>query len=132
MIGRASSVGGLFSVLLMETFYYFALLYYVLFFSLLIHLSRLNCLILPSVVRFNFLTAARMNIRAFWDISVCSLVGVIMALIMEAVRTSETSVYSKETTWRYIPEGSNLLTLFYLFVVCLKTLSQLLRLYSVE
>jgi hypothetical protein len=28
--------------------------------------------------------------------------------MMEAVRTSETSVYSNETTRRYIPEGSNL------------------------
>jgi hypothetical protein len=28
--------------------------------------------------------------------------------MMEAVRTSETSVYFNETTWRYIPEGSNL------------------------
>jgi hypothetical protein len=27
---------------------------------------------------------------------------------MEAVRTSETSVYSNETTLCYIPEGSNL------------------------
>jgi hypothetical protein len=32
-----------------------------------------------------------------------------IALMMEAVRTSETSVYS-ETTRRYIPEGSNLHT----------------------
>jgi hypothetical protein len=31
-----------------------------------------------------------------------------IALMMEAVRTSETLVYSNETTWRYIPEGSNL------------------------
>jgi hypothetical protein len=30
-----------------------------------------------------------------------------IALMMEAVRTSETPVYS-ETTRRYIPEGSNL------------------------
>jgi hypothetical protein len=30
--------------------------------------------------------------------------------MMEAVRTSETSVYSNETTRRYIPEGSNLHT----------------------
>jgi len=30
--------------------------------------------------------------------------------MMEAVRNSETSVYSKETTWRYIPEDSNLHT----------------------
>jgi hypothetical protein len=29
-------------------------------------------------------------------------------LMMEAVRTSEMSVYSNETTWRYIPEGSNI------------------------
>jgi hypothetical protein len=28
--------------------------------------------------------------------------------MMEAVRTSETSVYSNQTTRRYIPEGSNL------------------------
>jgi hypothetical protein len=28
--------------------------------------------------------------------------------VMEAVRTSETSVYSNETTRRYIPEGSKL------------------------
>jgi hypothetical protein len=26
---------------------------------------------------------------------------------MEAVRTSETSVFSNETTWRYKPEGSS-------------------------
>jgi hypothetical protein len=31
--------------------------------------------------------------------------------MMEAVRTSETSVYSSETIRRYIPEGSNV-TLF--------------------
>jgi hypothetical protein len=33
-----------------------------------------------------------------------------ISLIMEAVRASETSVYSNETTRRYIPEGSNLHT----------------------
>jgi hypothetical protein len=33
-----------------------------------------------------------------------------IALIMEAVRTSETSVYFKETTWRYIPESCHLHT----------------------
>jgi hypothetical protein len=31
----------------------------------------------------------------------------IITLVMEAVRTSETSVYSNENTSRYIPEGSN-------------------------
>jgi hypothetical protein len=36
-----------------------------------------------------------------------SLLGFI-ALMMELVRTSETSVYSNETTLRYIPEGCNL------------------------
>jgi hypothetical protein len=30
--------------------------------------------------------------------------------MMEAIRTSETSVYSNETTWLNIPEGSNLHT----------------------
>jgi hypothetical protein len=33
-----------------------------------------------------------------------------IALMMEAVRTSEMSVYSKETTKRYIPEHSKLHT----------------------
>jgi hypothetical protein len=32
---------------------------------------------------------------------------VMNALMMEAASTSETSVYSIETTRRYIPEGSN-------------------------
>jgi hypothetical protein len=79
------------------------------------------------------------KIRAFWDVAPCSLIGVhrrlkgayclhhqddeyyimmgttsIIALMIEAVRTSETSVYSYETTWRYIPEGSNLRVLCYL------------------
>jgi hypothetical protein len=34
----------------------------------------------------------------------------IMALIMKAVHTSETSVYSNQTTRHYIPEGSTLNT----------------------
>jgi hypothetical protein len=34
----------------------------------------------------------------------------ITALMMEALRTSETSVYPNETTRRYMPEGSNLHT----------------------
>jgi hypothetical protein len=51
-------------------------------------------------MRFQILTAASMKIRAFWAIDI--------ALIMEAVSTSETSVYYSETTGRNIPEGSNL------------------------
>jgi hypothetical protein len=42
-----------------------------------------------------------MDIRAFWDIAM------IIALMIEAVRTSEMSVYSNETTQRYIPQGSS-------------------------
>jgi hypothetical protein len=34
-------------------------------------------------------------------------VNTVIALMMEALPTSETSVYSKETTKRYIPEDSN-------------------------
>jgi hypothetical protein len=47
------------------------------------------------VVRFQVLTAASMKITVFWMI----------ALMMEAVRTSETSVYSNETTRCYIAQG---------------------------
>jgi hypothetical protein len=36
--------------------------------------------------------------------------SIIIALLMKAVRTSETSVYYNETTRRYIPEDSNLHT----------------------
>jgi hypothetical protein len=58
-----------------------------------------------------------MKIKAFWDVALCSL-GVKQQLpplsqqwmLMEAVHPSETSVYSNKTTWRYIPEGSNLHT----------------------
>jgi hypothetical protein len=35
--------------------------------------------------------------RGFWDV-----VLEFIALMMEAVHTSETSVYSNEATWRYI------------------------------
>jgi len=41
----------------------------------------------------------------FWDTGLCST-----ALMMGAVRTSETSVYSK-TTWCYIPEDRHLHTI---------------------
>jgi hypothetical protein len=34
--------------------------------------------------------------------------SIIKDLMMEAVRTSETSVYFNKTARRYIPEGSNL------------------------
>jgi hypothetical protein len=61
-----------------------------------------------------------MKIGAFWDVTPCSLFGVDRRFRgaynlhyrpdEEAVRTSETSVYSKETTGRYIQEDSNLHT----------------------
>jgi hypothetical protein len=64
-------------------------------------------------MRFQVLIVASMKIRVFWDVAPCNLVGVdqrfrgsasITTLIMEAVHTSETSVYSNETTQCYIPE----------------------------
>jgi hypothetical protein len=36
------------------------------------------------------------------------LLRAVITLMLEAVRTSETSVYYNETTWHNIPEGSNL------------------------
>jgi hypothetical protein len=39
-----------------------------------------------------------------------AIIRAIIALTMDAVHTSETSVYFNETTWRYIPEESNLHT----------------------
>jgi hypothetical protein len=59
---------------------------------------------------------ACMKMTAIWDIGPCSLVGVDRRfrgayclchnpdeVLMEVVRTSEMSVYSKETTRRYSP-----------------------------
>jgi hypothetical protein len=54
-----------------------------------------------------------MWLRVFWDIAPCCLAGVdrrLIVLMMEAVRTSETSVYSSETTRHCIPEDSHLHT----------------------
>jgi hypothetical protein len=48
-----------------------------------------------------------MKFRVFWDVAPYSHVEVdrrFMALMMEAVRTSETSVHFKVSTRRYIPE----------------------------
>jgi hypothetical protein len=68
-------------------------------------------------MRFQFLTAVNMKMRAFWDIASCRLVGVVRRFrgafclhrqMMEAVCTSETSVYYNQTTWRKIPKGYHL------------------------
>jgi hypothetical protein len=49
--------------------------------------------------------------RAFWDIAPCSLArGLFITLMMDAVSSSETSVYCNKITRRYIPEGSRLHT----------------------
>jgi hypothetical protein len=62
-------------------------------------------------MRFQVLTAASMKFRVFWDVAPCSPVKVdrrFIALMMEAVRTSETSVNFNVTTLHYIPEDSKL------------------------
>jgi hypothetical protein len=69
-----------------------------------------------------------MKFRVFWDVLPCSQVDVdglfrgaywlhhqgdectVIALMMEASRTSETSVNNYLTTWQYIPEDSKPLT----------------------
>jgi hypothetical protein len=40
-----------------------------------------------------------------------SIIKVINAFAIDAVRISETSVYSHETTWRYIPDSYYINTL---------------------
>jgi hypothetical protein len=88
-------------------------------------------------MKFHVLKATRTKLRAFWDIAPCSLVGVdrlfrgayclhrqgdygFITMMMEAVRTSETSVYFNETTRRYIPEGCHLqvkLKLYFCYIL---------------
>jgi hypothetical protein len=70
------------------------------------------------IVRCQVLTAASTKFSVFWDVLPCSQVDVddvsevrtacIIALTMEAVRTSETSINICLTTWQYIPEDSKL------------------------
>jgi hypothetical protein len=51
-----------------------------------------------------------MKMTVFWDVAPCSIVEINVcniALMMEAVSTSETSVNFYETTRRKIPEGGN-------------------------
>jgi hypothetical protein len=42
------------------------------------------------------------------DVSEVPAASIIIVRIMEAARTSETSVYSELRTWQYIPEDSEL------------------------
>jgi hypothetical protein len=75
-------------------------------------------------MRFQVLTAANMKIRAVWDITPCSPVvvdrrfrgadclhnqdDVFITRLLEAVRTSETSVCYNETTRRNRPENKTI------------------------
>jgi hypothetical protein len=61
-------------------------------------------------MRLEVLTAVSMNVTVLWDTTPCRLVEIyqLIALIMEAVGTSETSVNLYQTTWRGIPEDSHL------------------------
>jgi hypothetical protein len=55
-----------------------------------------------------------MNITAFLDVSPCSFIDVdrhvVITLMMEAICTSQTSVYFNDTTQHYTPEGCNIHT----------------------
>jgi hypothetical protein len=67
-------------------------------------------------VRYQVSTEESLKLIAFWDIAPCSLVAIDrrfkgeyclhhQALMMEAVSTSATSFYFKESLRRYVPEG---------------------------
>jgi hypothetical protein len=73
-------------------------------------------------VGFQFLTAANMEYKVFWDVAPCchveltdvseactaSIIRAMIAVVMGAGRTSETSVNFTVTTRRYIPEDFKL------------------------
>jgi hypothetical protein len=70
-----------------------------------------------ELVRFQVHMAVSINVIVFCDIMPCSLKGhrhfemhtvSIIALMMKALYTSETSVYFQETIQCYIPEGCHL------------------------
>jgi hypothetical protein len=71
-------------------------------------------------MRFQVLTAASMKLKIFWDVLPCSSLNFDrrfrgtccihhQALMMEAARTSETSVEIQLRTRQYIPEDSELI-----------------------
>jgi hypothetical protein len=56
------------------------------------------------LVRFQVLTATSMKLTSSWDTAPCNLISRRWALIMEAVRTSETSAYFYENARHHIPK----------------------------
>jgi hypothetical protein len=73
-------------------------------------------------VRFQLLTAASVKVVILWNVADCSLVEIdrslrgayyLAALMMDAVRTSETSVSFYQMTRRNIAEDSNFRNIFY-------------------
>jgi hypothetical protein len=82
-------------------------------------------------VRFQVLTAASMNFRVFWDVLQCFRGAYCLhhqgAQMMDAVRTSETSVNIYLTTLQYIPEDSKLHTIYCSSFTGREQLSQLYK-----
>jgi hypothetical protein len=56
---------------------------------------------------FHVLMVANVKITAFWHMAPCSLINC-TTLMMEAVCTSEMSVYFYDTTWHHVPKGCHL------------------------
>jgi hypothetical protein len=59
---------------------------------------------ISSIIRAIMMMVAALH----FPVCISSIIRAIMMMV--AARTSETSVYSNETTWRYIPSGSHLHT----------------------
>jgi hypothetical protein len=55
-----------------------------------------------------------MKMAVFWVVALCSIV----ALMMEAARTSETLVHFYQTTWCYNPEDSHLNSRIFSLTFC--------------
>jgi hypothetical protein len=69
---------------------------------------------MTNIVGLEIHTVVSMKMAVFWVVASCTLVKVyqrfrgLIALMMEAVRASETSVTSYQSTWRYNPEDRHL------------------------
>jgi hypothetical protein len=83
------------------------------------------------------------KINVVWVVETCSLVEIdrrfrgasASIVLMAAVRTSETSVYFKETTRRYIPESyiqTNKQTNMFRSVICIRILEHCNKVYGVK
>jgi hypothetical protein len=60
---------------------------------------------------YEFTNISEVSVASIISLMITSIIRAMIALMFEAVQTSETLVNSYQSTWRYIPEDSHLQSL---------------------